>query len=128
MPTTFSPRITGSRLTLFFSIRSTISARRGVFGDGERLLRHHLIDPAAMLVDEIGGRLARPKDEFQPAAALALGADFTAANESALRHDADELAAGIDHGKALTCRCSIKFAASSIVVSGATVTTDRVMI
>jgi hypothetical protein len=31
-------------------------------------------------------------------------------------------------GRPLTCLCSMRFAASTIVVSGATVTTDRVMI
>ena len=36
---------------------------------------------------------------LQKPAALALGADFTAANEIALGDDADELARRVDHGK-----------------------------
>ena len=52
-----------------------------------------------MLVDEIGRRLARAEDEFQEPAALALRADFAAANEIAFRNDADELAVGVDDRK-----------------------------
>ena len=53
-----------------------------------------------MLVNEIGCRLARAEDELQPAPALALGADFAAADEVALGDDADELAGCVDHRKA----------------------------
>ena len=71
----------------------------GIFGDGERLRRHDLGDLAAVLMNEIGRRLAGAEDEFQELAALALRADFAAANEVALRDDADELACRIDHRK-----------------------------
>jgi hypothetical protein len=81
-----------------------------------------------MLMNVIGCGSAGTQQEFEPAAALALGADLAAANEIALRHDADELAAGIDHGKTADMALNIRFAASTILVSGATVMTDRVMI
>jgi hypothetical protein len=39
------------------------------------------------------------KNEFQKPVALALGTDFTAAKEIALRDDADQLAGRVDHRK-----------------------------
>src|SRR5215212_8129044 len=50
-----------------------------------------------MLTNVIGDRVAQ--QECEPAATLALRADFTAADEIALRDDADQLAGSIDHGK-----------------------------
>ena len=52
-----------------------------------------------MFMNVIGRGQASAKREFEPAAALALRADFAAANEIALRDDADQLAGGIDHRK-----------------------------
>jgi hypothetical protein len=47
----------------------------------------------------LGCRLARTENEFQKPAALALGTDFTAAKEIALRDDADQFAGRVDHRK-----------------------------
>src|SRR3954468_23389476 len=52
-----------------------------------------------MLMNVIGCGNAGAQQEFEPAAALALRADLAAANEIALRDDADQLAGGIDHRK-----------------------------
>src|SRR6266540_2602856 len=50
-----------------------------------------------MLMNVIGCGSAGAKQEFEPAATLALRADLAAANEIALRDDPDEFAGGIDH-------------------------------
>src|ERR1700730_17401593 len=52
-----------------------------------------------MFVNEIGCLFARSENKFQKSAALALGADFAAANEIALRDDTDEFTGRIDHRK-----------------------------
>src|SRR5438128_2692556 len=50
-----------------------------------------------MFMNVVGCGHAGTKQEFEPAAALALRADLAAANEIALRDDPDQLAGGIDH-------------------------------
>ena len=77
----------------------------------------------------IGRRFTGAEQEFEPAAALALCADFAAADEIAFRDDADQLAGRIDHRKS----ADMPLAASALrpprmVASGVTVMTDRVMI
>src|SRR6267142_4029482 len=72
---------------------------RRIFGDGERLLGHDFGDLAAVFVNEIGCRLARAENEFQPSATLALRADLAAADEIPLRDDADEFAGGVGYRK-----------------------------
>src|SRR6476660_3428606 len=52
-----------------------------------------------MLTDVVGCGCAGAKQEFEPAAALALRVDFAATNEIALRDDADQPASGVDHRK-----------------------------
>src|SRR5436309_13386489 len=52
-----------------------------------------------MLMNVIGCGGAGAKQEFEPAATLALRADLAASNEIALRDDADQLAGRIDHRK-----------------------------
>ena len=99
MPTSLSSRITGSRLSLFFSIERHDRFERCILGDGHRICGHDFGDPAAVLVNEVGCRLTRAENEIQQSAALALGADFAAADEIAFRDDADQFSGGIDDGK-----------------------------
>ena len=66
---------------------------------GYRVARHDLRDLAAVLVNEVGRRLAGSQNEFQETAPPALGADLAAADEIAFRDDADQFSGRIDHGK-----------------------------
>jgi hypothetical protein len=56
-------------------------------------------DPAPVLVNEVGCCSTRAENELQQAAAFALGADFTAADEITLRHNANKLPSSIDDRK-----------------------------
>ena len=100
MPTILSPRVTGSRLMSFLSINSHDLIEVRIFADGQRVGRHDLADLAAVLVDEIGSRVARAENEFQEATVLALGADLGTTNKVALRNYTDQFADRADHGQA----------------------------
>src|SRR5437764_280679 len=53
-----------------------------------RLRRHHVLDDPSFLANVLGGLLARSDEEREPGGAAAAGADFAAADEIALGHDA----------------------------------------
>jgi len=70
------------------------------FGNGDRRRGHDFVDPATVFVDEIPRRLAWTEYEFQPTTAASARADFTTANEIALRDNANQLACRVDDGQA----------------------------
>ena len=72
---------------------------RHLLRDGAQILGHDLADLAAMRVNEVLGGAAGTEQEFEPAAALALRADFAAADEVALGDNADRLARLVQHGQ-----------------------------
>ena len=88
---------------------------------------HHLRDLAAVLVDEIAGRFTGPRMNRSQRRAGA-GADFAAADEVAFRNDADQLAGIVDDRETADMPLQHDVAASTMLVSGVTEMTDRVMI
>src|SRR5262249_29118388 len=63
----------------------------GLFVDGDRILRHHVLDLSAAFANKVRRGAPGPQQELQPLRPLAAGADFTATKEVAFRDDADEL-------------------------------------
>src|SRR6266702_1163092 len=77
---------------------------RRILGDGQRIPGHDFGYPAAVFLNKIGRRLAGAENESEPSAALALRADFAAAEEITFRDDTDELASLVNHRKAADMR------------------------
>ena len=94
------PRITGSRLMRFCSMRGTISSS-GVSSTivwGLDVITSLILRPVR--ADVLGRQAAFAEKELQPARPTFLGSSFSATQKVTFRHDADEFARGIEYRKA----------------------------
>ena len=85
-----------------------------------RSVRHDLGDLAAVLVNEIGCRLARAEDEARKRPRLRWVPISLRRMKSPSETMPTSLPAASTTGSPLMCRCSMMFAASTMVVSGVT--------
>src|SRR5215218_3500937 len=128
MPTILSPRITGRRFTLFRSMRSTISASAvsSVMVSGEEVITSETLRPCswtkslADLPDPRMNRSQRPRLRPVPISLRRM--------KSPSETTPTSLPALSTTVRPLICRFSMMFAASTMLVSGVTEMTDRVMI